>query len=147
MTVERPRTITTRNRSPDVPFDRSINAYRGCEQKALDIKVRCVFCFARSTHAYHDLSPGLDFESRLFAKPDAPALLQAELGKRGYRCQPIALCTNTDPYQPIERDWTITKQILAMLDGCHHPGTITTKSDRVCRPRDALHRRHARREG
>ena len=131
VTIERPRTIITRNQSPDVPFDRSINAYRGCEHG-------CVYCFARPTHAYHDLSPGLDFESRLFAKPDAPALLKAELGKRGYQCQPIALGTNTDPYQPIERDWKITRQILEVLDDCHHPVTITTKSDRVCRDLDIL---------
>lgn len=131
VTVERPRTIITRNQSPDVPFDRSINAYRGCEHG-------CVYCFARPTHAFHDLSPGLDFESRLFAKPDAPALLKAELGKRGYQCQPIALGTNTDPYQPIERDWKITRQILGILHDCHHPVTITTKSDRVCRDLDLL---------
>lgn len=129
--VERPRTIITRNQSPDVPFDRSINAYRGCEHG-------CVYCFARPTHAFHDLSPGLDFETRLFAKPDAPALLTAELGKRGYQCQPIALGTNTDPYQPIERDWRITRQILDVLAACHHPVTITTKSDRVCRDLDLL---------
>jgi DNA repair photolyase len=131
VTIERPRTIITRNQSPDIPFDRSINAYRGCEHG-------CVYCFARPTHAFHDLSPGLDFESRLFAKPDAPALLKAELGKRGYQCQPIALGTNTDPYQPIERDWKITRQILEVLDDCHHPATITTKSDRVCRDLDLL---------
>ncbi|WP_156254621.1 PA0069 family radical SAM protein [Sandarakinorhabdus oryzae] len=131
VTVERARTIITRNQSPDVPFDRSINAYRGCEHG-------CVYCFARPTHAFHDLSPGLDFESRLFAKPDAPALLKAELAKRGYQCQPIALGTNTDPYQPIEREWTITRQILDVLNACHHPVTITTKSDRVCRDLDLL---------
>lgn len=131
VTVERPRTIITRNQSPDVPFDRSINAYRGCEHG-------CVYCFARPTHAFHDLSPGLDFESRLFAKPDAPTLLKAELAKRGYECQPIALGTNTDPYQPIERDWGITRQILEILNACHHPVTITTKSDRVCRDADLL---------
>ncbi|WP_164156229.1 PA0069 family radical SAM protein [Sandarakinorhabdus rubra] len=131
VTIERPRSIITRNQSPDVPFDRSINAYRGCEHG-------CVYCFARPTHAFHDLSPGLDFESRLFAKPDAPALLRAELGKRSYQCQPIALGTNTDPYQPIERDWKITRQILEVLNDCHHPVTITTKSDRVCRDLDIL---------
>lgn len=131
VTVERPRSIITRNQSPDVPFDRSINAYRGCEHG-------CVYCFARPTHAFHDLSPGLDFESRLFAKPDAPALLKAELARRGYQCQPIALGTNTDPYQPIERDWKITRQVLAILAECHHPVTITTKSDRVCRDLDLL---------
>ncbi|MEI6418922.1 MAG: PA0069 family radical SAM protein [Sphingomonadales bacterium] len=131
VTVERPRSIITRNQSPDVPFDRSINAYRGCEHG-------CVYCFARPTHAFHDLSPGLDFESKLFAKPDAPALLTAELGKRGYQCQPIALGTNTDPYQPIERDWQITRQILQVLHDCGHPVTVTTKSDRVCRDLDLI---------
>lgn len=131
VTIERPRSIITRNQSPDVPFDRSINAYRGCEHG-------CVYCYARPTHAFHDLSPGLDFESRLFAKPDAPALLQAELAKNGYVCQPIALGTNTDPYQPIERDWKITRQVIEILHDCHHPVTITTKSDRVCRDLDIL---------
>ncbi|MEI6485132.1 MAG: PA0069 family radical SAM protein [Sphingomonadales bacterium] len=131
VTVERPRRIITRNQSPDVPFDRSINAYRGCEHG-------CIYCFARPTHAFHDLSPGRDFESRLFAKPDAAALLKAELGARGYQCAPIALGTNTDPYQPIERDWQITRAVLEVLAACDHPVTITTKSDRVCRDIDLL---------
>lgn len=129
--IERPRTIITRNQSPDVPFDRSINAYRGCEHG-------CIYCFARPTHAYHGLSPGLDFESRLFTKPDAPVLLRAELARPGYQCQPIALGTNTDPYQPIERDWKITRQILEVLAEHGHPVTITTKSDRVLDDRDLL---------
>lgn len=124
VTVETPKTIISRNQSPDVPFDRSVNPYRGCEHG-------CVYCFARPTHAYHDLSPGQDFESRLFAKPDAPALLRAELSKRGYECRPIAFGTNTDPYQPIERDWRITRACLEVLRGCRHPITITTKSARV----------------
>ncbi|PZN95829.1 MAG: radical SAM protein [Alphaproteobacteria bacterium] len=131
VTVERPRSIITRNQSPDIAFDRSINAYRGCEHG-------CIYCFARPTHAYHNLSPGLDFESRLFAKPDAPALLRTELSKRGYTCKPLALGTNTDPYQPIERDWRITRQILEVLAEFHHPVTITTKSDRVTRDIDLL---------
>ena len=131
VTVEHPRTIITRNASPDVPFDRSINPYRGCEHG-------CIYCFARPTHAYLDLSPGLDFESRLFAKPDAPALLRAELGKAGYVPQPMALGTNTDPYQPIEADWRITRDVLAVLAECDHPVTITTKSDRVVRDLDLL---------
>ena len=131
VTVERPRTIITRNRSPDIPFDRSINAYRGCEHG-------CIYCFARPSHAFHDLSPGLDFESRLFAKPDAPALLRAELAARGYRCAPIALGTNTDPYQPIERDWRITRGIIEVLAECRHPLTITTKSQGVLRDLDLL---------
>jgi DNA repair photolyase len=131
VTVEQPRTIIARNRSPDIPFDRSINPYRGCEHG-------CVYCFARPTHAFHDLSPGLDFESRLFAKPDAPALLRAELSKRGYRAAPLAMGTNTDPYQPIERDWRITRQLIEILAETNHPLTITTKSDRVVRDIDLL---------
>jgi DNA repair photolyase len=129
--VEKPKTILTRNTSPDIPFDRSINPYRGCEHG-------CVYCYARPTHAFHDLSPGLDFESRLFAKPDAPALLRAELSKRGYVATPIALGTNTDPYQPIERDWRITRSCIEVLAETDHPLTITTKSDRVTRDIDLL---------
>ncbi len=131
VTVEHPRTIITRNSSPDVFFDRSINPYRGCEHG-------CIYCFARPTHAYHDLSPGLDFESRLFAKPDAADLLRAELRKPGYTVAPIALGTNTDPYQPIESDWRITRSIVAVLAETRHPLTITTKSDRVVRDIDLL---------
>ncbi|WP_448664179.1 PA0069 family radical SAM protein [Sphingomonas sp. CJ20] len=131
VTVETPRTIITRNQSPDVGFDRSINPYRGCEHG-------CIYCFARPSHAYHDLSPGLDFETRLFAKPDAPALLRAELGKPGYACRPIAFGTNTDPYQPIEREWRITRGCIEVLAACDHPITITTKSDRVTRDLDLL---------
>ena len=95
VTVEHPKTIISRNTSPDIPFDHSINPYRGCEHG-------CIYCYARPSHAFHDLSPGLDFESRLFAKPDAPALLRAELAKKGHVPTPIAFGTNTDPYQPIE---------------------------------------------
>lgn len=131
VTVERPRTIITRNQSPDIGFDRSINPYRGCEHG-------CVYCFARPTHAYLDLSPGLDFESRLFAKPDAAALLRAELAKPSYRVDRIALGTNTDPYQPIEGDWWITRAVLEVLAETRHPLTITTKSDRVVRDLDIL---------
>ncbi len=131
VTVETPRTIITRNQSPDVPFDRSINPYRGCEHG-------CIYCFARPTHAYLDLSPGLDFESRLFAKPTAPDLLRAELAKPGYVCQPMALGTNTDPYQPIEAEWRITRGCIEVLAECDHPLTITTKSDRVTRDIDLL---------
>ncbi len=131
VTVERPRTIITRNASPDVPFDRSINPYRGCEHG-------CIYCFARPSHAFLDLSPGLDFESRLVAKPDAAALLRAELAKPGYAVRPMALGTNTDPYQPIERDWRITRQVLEVLAECDHPLTITTKSDRVVRDLDLI---------
>jgi len=131
VTVEKPKTILTRNSSPDIAFDRSVNPYRGCEHG-------CIYCFARPTHAYHDLSPGLDFETRLFAKPDAPALLRAALTKRGYICRPIAFGTNTDPYQPIESEWRITRGCIEVLAECHHPITITTKSDRVTRDVDLL---------
>jgi len=131
VTVEQPRTIITRNQSPDIGFDRSINPYRGCEHG-------CIYCFARPTHAYHDLSPGLDFESKLFAKPSAPELLRAELAKPGYQCRPIAFGTNTDPYQPIEAQWRITRACIAVLAETDHPLTITTKSDRVVRDIDLL---------
>ena len=131
VTVEQPRTIVTRNASPDVPFDRSINAYRGCEHG-------CIYCFARPSHAYHDLSPGLDFESRLFAKPTAPALLREELARPGYACRPIAMGTNTDPYQPIEAEWRITRGVIEVLSQTGHPFSITTKSDRVVRDLDLI---------
>lgn len=131
VTAEHPKSILTFNQSPDVPFDRSVNAYRGCEHG-------CVYCFARPTHAYHDLSPGLDFETKLFAKPDAARLLRATLAKRGYIPRPIAMGTNTDPYQPIERDWRITRQLLEVCLETRHPVTITTKSDRVLADADLL---------
>ncbi|PTD21157.1 PA0069 family radical SAM protein [Sphingomonas fennica] len=131
VTALTPRTIITYNKSPDIGFDRSINAFGGCEHG-------CIYCFARPTHAYHDLSPGLDFESRLFAKPDAPALLRRELMKPGYRVGPIAMGTNTDPYQPIEGEWRITRGILEVLAETGHPLTITTKTDRVMRDIDLL---------
>lgn len=131
VTVEKPKTILTRNQSPDIAFDRSVNPYRGCEHG-------CIYCFARPSHAYHDLSPGLDFETKLFAKPDAPALLRETLAKRGYVCQPIAFGTNTDPYQPIEAEWRITRGCIEVLAECDHPITITTKSDRVTRDIDLL---------
>jgi DNA repair photolyase len=131
VTEERPKSILTFNQSPDVPFDRSVNAYRGCEHG-------CVYCFARPTHAYHDLSPGLDFETRLFAKPDAARLLRETLAKKGYAPKPIALGTNTDPYQPIERNYRITRQILEVCLEARHPVTITTKSDRVLADADLL---------
>lgn len=131
VTIEQPRTIIARNSSPDMPFDRSINPYRGCEHG-------CIYCFARPTHAYHDLSPGLDFETKLFAKPEAAALLRSELAKPGYVARPIAMGTNTDPYQPIEREWRITRDCIAVLAETNHPLTITTKSDRVVRDIDLL---------
>jgi DNA repair photolyase len=131
VTIERPRTILSFNSSPDIPFDRSVNAYRGCEHG-------CVYCFARPTHAFHDLSPGLDFETKLFAKPDAARLLRETLAKSGYRPAPIAMGTNTDPYQPIERDYGITRQVLEVCLEARHPVIITTKSDRVLRDLDLL---------
>ncbi|MET0370279.1 MAG: PA0069 family radical SAM protein [Sphingobium sp.] len=129
--VERARTILTTNTSPDVKFDQSINAYRGCEHG-------CIYCFARPTHAFHDLSPGLDFETKLFAKPDAAALLRVELARRNYIVKPIAMGTNTDPYQPIEKDWGITRSLMEVLVECRHPAFITTKSDRILRDIDLL---------
>ena len=131
VTEEHPKTILSFNSSPDVPFDRSINAYRGCEHG-------CVYCFARPTHAYHDLSPGLDFETKLFAKPDAAEILRRTLAKPGYRPQFIAMGTNTDPYQPIEARYRITRQVLEVCLEARHPVAITTKSDRVLRDLDLL---------
>jgi len=131
VTEEHPRTIVSFNRSPDIPFDRSINAYRGCEHG-------CIYCFARPSHAYHDLSPGLDFETRLFAKPDAARLLRETLAQRSYRPAPIAMGTNTDPYQPIEARYRITRSVLEICLEARHPVTITTKSDRVLRDLDLL---------
>ena len=131
VTAEHPRTIITRNRSPDIPFEQSINPYRGCEHG-------CVYCYARPTHAYLGLSPGLDFQSILFSKPDAAALLEKELARPGYRCRTIALGTNTDPYQPVERELGITRGILEVLAAHDHPVSITTKSNLVLRDVDIL---------
>jgi DNA repair photolyase len=131
VTIEKPKSILTRNSSPDIGFDRSVNPYRGCEHG-------CIYCFARPTHAYHDLSPGIDFESRLFAKPDAAKLLHAALSRPGYEAKSIALGTNTDPYQPIEERFRITRSILELLLETKHPFTITTKSDRVLRDLDII---------
>ncbi|WP_370187977.1 PA0069 family radical SAM protein [Qipengyuania sp.] len=131
VTEERPKTILSFNQSPDVPFDRSVNAYRGCEHG-------CVYCFARPTHTYHDLSPGLDFETKLFAKPNAAELLRATLAKPKYRPKPIAMGTNTDPYQPIEARYRITRSVLEVCLDARHPVTITTKSDRVLADLDLL---------
>ena len=124
VTEESPKTILSFNTSPDIAFDRSINAYRGCEHG-------CIYCFARPTHVYHDLSPGLDFETKLFAKPNAAGILRQTLSKPKYRPRPIAMGTNTDPYQPIERRYRITRQLLEVCLDTRHPVTITTKSDRV----------------
>lgn len=125
------RTIICRNASPDVPFDRSINPYRGCEHG-------CVYCFARPTHAYLGLSPGVDFETRLLFKPDAAALLEKELRKPSYRCAPLAIGTNTDPYQPIERRHRVMRGVLEVLAAFRHPVMITTKSAMVTRDVDIL---------
>jgi DNA repair photolyase len=131
VTVEKPRKILARNESPDIGFDRSINPYRGCEHG-------CVYCFARPTHAYQGLSPGLDFESKLFVKPDAAELLARELAAPNYRPRVIAMGTNTDPYQPIERRWRVTRKILEVLRDAGHPVAIVTKSGLVARDIDIL---------
>jgi len=119
------------NDSPDIPFDRSINPYRGCEHG-------CIYCYARPTHAWLDLSPGLDFESRLFARPDLPERLVAELGARGYRPAPLALGAITDAYQPIEREYRITRRVLQVLADARHPTLVVTKSALVERDIDLL---------
>src|ERR1700681_3760453 len=130
---DRARSVITTNNSPDVGFDQSINPYRGCEHG-------CVYCFARPTHAFLGLSPGLDFESRLFAKPDAPALLEKELAAPDYEPRMIAIGTNTNPYQPIERDRKIMRGILEVLERAGHPVGIVTKSALVTRDIDILSR-------
>jgi DNA repair photolyase len=131
VTEERARTIIVRNDSPDIPFRASINPYRGCEHG-------CIYCYARPTHAYLDLSPGLDFESRLVAKVNAAELLHTELSRPGYRAELIALGANTDPYQPIERDLEITRRVIEVLAACNHPLAIVTKSAMVERDLDLL---------
>ncbi|MFI4888592.1 MAG: PA0069 family radical SAM protein [Burkholderiales bacterium] len=131
VTIQAARTIIAHNESPDIPFAQSINPYQGCEHG-------CIYCYARPSHAYLDLSPGIDFETRLFAKPDAAKLLRAELAKPGYRCDPIALGTNTDPYQPIEREWKVTRSILEVLAEHEHAFTIVTKSALVERDIDLI---------
>ncbi len=131
VSVDTTRTIITKNDSPDVPFDQSINPYRGCEHG-------CIYCFARPSHAYLGFSPGLDFETQLLAKPEAARLLRKELSKKSYRCRVIAMGTNTDPYQPVERRYRITRQILEILAECHHPISFTTKSSLIERDLDIL---------
>jgi len=131
LTRDATRTILARNTSPDVPFDRSINPYRGCEHG-------CIYCFARPTHAYLGLSPGLDFETRILFKPDAAALLTAELAAPKYRPDVVAMGTNTDPYQPVERDLKITRQILSVLSDFNNPVGIVTKNHMVTRDIDIL---------
>jgi len=131
VTIDSTRKIITRNDSPDISFDRSINPYRGCEHG-------CIYCFARPTHAYLGLSPGLDFESKLFAKPEAPKLLERELSASSYVPRTIAIGTNTDPYQPIERQHQVMRRILQVLEGYGHPVGIVTKSALVVRDLDIL---------
>jgi DNA repair photolyase len=131
LSADATRTIIARNESPDIGFDRSINPYRGCEHG-------CIYCYARPSHAFLGLSPGLDFESRLFYKPQAAALLAAELRKKGYSCRPLALGSNTDPYQPVERRLGITRSILEVLRDFRHPVTIVSKSALIRRDLDIL---------
>jgi DNA repair photolyase len=133
VTVDATRKIITRNDSPDISFDRSINPYRGCEHG-------CIYCFARPTHAYLGLSPGLDFESKLFVKPEAAKLLERELSAPDYVLRTIAIGTNTDPYQPIEREHQVMRRILEVLERCGHPVGIVTKSALVVRDIDILAR-------
>jgi DNA repair photolyase len=125
------RSVIVRNASPDIPFEQSINPYRGCEHG-------CIYCYARPSHAYLGLSPGLDFETKIYAKFEAASLLERELARPGYRCQPIALGSNTDPYQPQERRLGITRAIIEVLARCRHPVTIVTKSAAVLRDLDLL---------
>lgn len=129
--IDNSRSIINWNNSPDVPFDRSINPYRGCEHG-------CIYCFARPTHTYLGLSAGLDFESRILVKPDAARLLRQELSKQHYRCAPIAMGTNTDPYQPLEKQHQLTRQILQVLAEFRHPVSIVTKAAMVERDIDIL---------
>jgi DNA repair photolyase len=129
--VDAARSIIARNRSPDLPFTQSINPYRGCEHG-------CIYCYARATHSYLDLSPGQDFETQLFYKPNARELLRAELAAAGYAVSPIALGTNTDPYQPVERDLGVTRSILELLLEHQHPVTIVTKGSLILRDLDLL---------
>lgn len=131
VTLTQARSIISRNDSPDIPFTQSINPYQGCEHG-------CVYCYARPSHAYLGLSPGLDFETKLFAKANAAQLLRAELSRPGYRCGAITLGANTDPYQPIERKYRITRGILEVLSECDHPLGIVTKSALVERDLDLL---------
>ena len=128
---ETAKTIIATNASPDVPFEQSINAYRGCEHG-------CIYCFARPTHAYLGLSPGLDFETKLTAKTNAPELLRQQLQAKGYQCKPITLGANTDPYQPIERQHQLTRQLLQIFNEFNHPCSITTKSSLIERDIDII---------
>jgi DNA repair photolyase len=129
--VEDARSIIARNDSPDIPFTQSINPYRGCEHG-------CIYCYARPSHAFVDLSPGLDFETRIFWKPNAPELLRAELARPGYLCQPITIGANTDGYQPAERERQLTRRLLEVLAEHRHPVAIITKSALIERDLDLL---------
>ncbi len=131
--IDKTRSIITRNDSPDIPFDQSVNPYRGCEHG-------CIYCFARPTHSYLGLSAGVDFETKLFAKPDAAKLLEREIAKPGYEVKTLAIGTNTDPYQPIEKKYRIMREILEVLEAAAHPVTIVTKSALVTRDIDILAR-------
>ena len=131
LTPMRIASIISRNESPDVPFNRSINPYQGCEHG-------CIYCYARPSHSYLDLSPGLDFETRIFYKPDAPALLEAEWQKRGYECEPITIGANTDPYQPAEKTTATTRRLLELFLRHRHPVSLITKSKLVIRDLDLL---------
>lgn len=139
VTLEEARSILSRNDSPDIPFTWSINPYRGCEHG-------CVYCYARPTHSYLNLSPGLDFETRLIAKVNAASLLRRELAREGHEPSPINIGSATDPYQPIEREWRITRGVLEVLHACRHPFTIVTKSSGVERDLDILSVAGARRQ-
>ncbi|QJD57646.1 PA0069 family radical SAM protein [Pseudomonas sp. gcc21] len=129
--IEQSKSIITRNQSPDLPFDRSINPYRGCEHG-------CVYCYARPSHAYWDMSPGLDFETRLIARVNAASLLERELSKPGYQCAPINIGANTDPYQPVEREYRLTRECLEVLLRYRHPVTLVTKGALILRDLDLL---------
>ncbi|KRD73540.1 PA0069 family radical SAM protein [Lysobacter sp. Root983] len=131
VTEERARSVVNRNESPDIAFGQSINPYRGCEHG-------CVYCFARPSHAYLDLSPGLDFETKLYAKTNAAERLRAELARPSYRCAPIALGINTDSYQPIERRYKITRSLIEVLSECAHPFSLITKNAGVVRDLDLI---------
>jgi len=131
VSIDATKSVINYINSPDIPFDRTINPYRGCEHG-------CIYCYARPTHAYLGMSPGLDFESRLLMKPDAPAILKKELAKPNYKCKPIALGMNTDAYQPIEREYRLTRQIIEVLAEANHPFTMVTKSALVERDIDLL---------
>ena len=128
---ERARSVISRNDSPDVGFDQAINPYRGCEHG-------CIYCYARPSHAYLNLSPGLDFETKLYAKTNLEEILRGDLSKRNYICKPINIGSNTDPYQPIEKKWRLTRAALALLNECSHPCTIVTKNALIERDLDIL---------